>query len=293
MEDNQLFDKNNLFEDENDYIEDRLKQKYVYIEEYGKPETRRKLGKPKINRTALKIDMKYKKSKRFIYYKKPTKINNKFLRLLIFSDFIRDEKIKGEDKLEKLYETIMVFPSFFLLAINDLIINNLELKNRLAMKEINFPAGKKDYTSSYLRAYLKLTKEHNELIDATTELLNHTKNLEVVVEKKQFTVLEYEKTINKIKTRLKKLELKYNDLYSDICEEIEDRLNESFGIPDGKIIIQVMTEHIEAGDNEYLMQLYKKNNGSLSETYHNNFRNIFYSYKGRRKNKGKKRSSTK
>lgn len=293
MEDNQLFDKNNLFEDEMDYIEDRLKQKYIYVEEIGNPKSRRKTGKPKINQTALKIDAQYKKSKRFKYFKRPAKIDNKFLRLLIFSDFIRDEKIRDDGKLENLYETIMVLPSFLLLGINDLIINNLELKKRLVMKEINFPTGQKDYTSDYLRTYLKLTKEHNELISAGIELLNHTKNLEAVVEKKQFTVLEYEKTINKIKTRLRKLELKYNDLYSDICEEIDERIKESFGIPDGKIIIQVMVEHIEAGDNEYLMQLYEKNGNSLSETYHNNFRNIYYSYNGRKKEKGKKRFSSK
>jgi len=293
MEKNKLFDMNNLFQDEIEYIEDRLKQKYVYMEEYGNPKSRRKTNKPKINQTALKIEAQYKKLKRFAYYKKPAKIENKFLRLLIFSDFIQEEKIISKDKLNKLYETIMVLPSFILLRLNDLIINNLELKNRLRNKEMEFPSGIKNEMDAYNKNFWN---NLNTVLDITIEGLNlsqYTTSLEKAFKEKTVSVLEYEETNKKIKTRLKKLELKYNDFYSDICEEIDERINESFDIPEGKIIIQVMAEHIKSGDNEYLMQLYKKNGKSLSETYHKNFKNIYYSYNGRKKDKGKKRFSSK
>lgn len=293
MEKNKLFDMNNLFQDEIEYIEDRLKQKYVYMEEYGNPKSRRKTSKPKINQTALKIEAQCKKLKRFAYYKKPVKIENKYLRLLIFSDFIREEKIMGKDKLNKLYETIMVLPLFILFRVNDLIINNLELKNRLRNKEMEFPSGIKNEIDALNKNYWN---NLNTVLDITIEGLNlsqYTTSLEKAFKEKTVSVLEYEETIKKIKTRLKKLELKYNDFYSDICEEIDERIEESYDIPKEKIIMRVMAEHIEAGDNEYLMQLYEKNGESISKTYYNNFKAIYYSYKRREKSKGTKRFSSK
>lgn len=293
MEDNKLFDENNLFQDEIEYIDDRLKQKYLYMEEYGNQKSRRKTGKPKINQTALKIEIQYKKFKQFKYFKKPAKIDNKFLRLLIFSDFIRNEKITGKDKLYKLYETIMVLSSFLLLRLNDLIINNLELKNRLRNKEMEFPSGLKNEFDTYNKNYWN---NLNTVLDIAIEGLNlaqHTTSLEKAFKEKTVSVLEYEKTIKKIKTRLEKLELKYNDLYSDICEEIDERIKESSEIPNEKIIMRIMAEHIETGDNKYLMQLYEKNEESISKTYYNNFKSIYYSYLNRKKNKRPKRFSSK